>query len=203
MESWTGAVGAPAAEVTLDEFTIGERSLFNLKLLAVDLTSVERSCQKRVDGVLGADLISKMGLTIDLRNHLASIGADPTNSAARFSQLDAQHAACEDAFNRSDEKAFEQCLDPDMLLLTSKGDFRGRKAVMQHFKESYFGRNPPVQVSMIPLGRHAIGNVVLIEYDMSVTVGDHVMKARTTALYQKAGQRWMMSNMNYSVDSDR
>ena len=53
MESWNGTTGAPAHEVILHDFTIGDHSLFNLKLIAVDLNSVERSCQKRDDGVLG------------------------------------------------------------------------------------------------------------------------------------------------------
>ena len=85
------------------------------------------------------------------------------------------------------------------MLLTSKGDYHGRKAVMKHFRESYFGQNPPVQVSIVPRGRHLIGTVIWIEYDMSVTVGQQVMKAHGTALYQKTGERWLMSNMNYSV----
>jgi hypothetical protein len=199
MESWNGTHGAPAREVTLRDFTIGDHSLFNLKLVAVDLNSVERSCQKRVDGVLGADLISKLGLTIDLKNHIANVDPDAHGSQARFAELAQQESACEDAFNRSDEKALEKCLDPEVVLLTSNGDFHGRKEVMRHFKERYFGQSPPVQVSMVPKGRHAIGSVIWIEYDMSVTVGDQVMNTRCTALYQKSGERWLMSNMNYSV----
>ncbi len=171
-----------------------------MKLLALDLTALERSCQRRVDGVLGADLISRLGLTIDLKNRVASVDPKPKTPEVGFSELAQQQAACVAAFNRSDEKAFEQCLDPDVVLLTSKGDYHGRKAVMQHFHESYFGQNPPVQVSIAPRGRHLNGSVIWIEYDMSVTVGSsQVMKARGTALYQKSGERWLMSNMNYSV----
>src|SRR5262245_308338 len=59
MESWNGAAGTPARKVTLRSFSLGEHSLENLTLLAVDLTPLERSCQKRVDGVLGADMIAK------------------------------------------------------------------------------------------------------------------------------------------------
>lgn len=199
MESWNGPAGASAREVMLPDFTIGERSLINLKLLAVDLTPLERSCQKRVDGVLGADLIAKLGLTIDLKNHVATLEANAKSPEARFSQLEQHQAACVQAFNRSDEKTFEQCLDPDIVLLTSKGDYHGRQAVMKHFKEDYFGQDPPVLVSLTPRGHHAIGPVIWIEYDMSVTVGAQVMKARGTALYQKSGERWLMSNMNYSV----
>lgn len=199
MESWNGPAAASAREVVLPDFTVGEHSLVNLKLLAVDLTPLERSCQKRVDGVLGADLIARLGLTIDLKNHLAILDGNERTPEARFSQLEQHQAACVEAFNRSDEKTFEQCLDPDMVLLTSKGDYRGRKAVMKHFKKSYFGQDPPVLVSLTPREHHAIGPVIWIEYDMSVTVGAQVMKARGTALYQKSGERWLMSNMNYSV----
>jgi hypothetical protein len=199
MDSWNGAVATQARQVVLHDFTIGEQQLNNLKLLAVDLTPLERSCQRRVDGVLGADLIEKLGLTIDLKNHVAILDGDARTPEARFNQLEQHQAACVQAFNRSDEKTFEQCLDPEIVLLTSKGDYHGRKAVMKHFKESYFGQDPPVLVSLTPRGRHAIGTVIWVEYDMAVTVGDQVMKARGTALYQKNGERWLMSNMNYSV----
>jgi hypothetical protein len=198
MDSWNGTVATQAREVVLNDFTIGERQLTNLKLLAVELTPLERSCQRRVDGVLGADLIEKLGLTIDLKNHVAILD-DARTPEARFNQLEQHQAACVRAFNRSDEKTFEQCLDPDIVLLTSKGDYHGRKVVMKHFKESYFGQDPPVLVSLTPRGRHAIGRVIWVEYDMAVTVGGQVMKAHGTALYQKAGERWLMSNMNYST----
>jgi ketosteroid isomerase-like protein len=199
MESWNGPAGSSAREVVLPDFTIGEHSLANLKLLAVDLTPLERSCQKRVDGVLGADLIARLGLTIDLKNHVATLDSGAKTLQARFSQLEERLQACVEAFNRSDEKAFERCLDPDMVLLTFEGDYRGRKAVMQHFKECYFWQDPPVLVSLTPRQHHAVGPVIWIEYDMSVTIGGQVTKIRGTALYQKDRDQWLMSNMNYSL----
>ncbi|HWX54110.1 MAG TPA: aspartyl protease family protein [Verrucomicrobiae bacterium] len=199
MDSWQGAAVTSAREVVLRDFTVGEQSLANLKLLAIDLASLERSCLKRVDGVLGADLIARLGLTIDLKNHVASLEGNSKTPEARINQLEQHQMACEQAFNRSDEKMFEDCLDPNVVLLTSKGDYHGRKAVMKHFKESYFGQDPPVLISITPRGWHAVGGVIWTEYDMSVTVGSQVMKTRGTALYQKTGERWLMSNMNYAV----
>jgi Aspartyl protease/Domain of unknown function (DUF4440) len=203
MESWNGPSGTSAREVVLPDFTIGEHSLTKLTLLAVDLTQLERSCQRRVDGVLGADLIARLGLTIDLKNHVAILDGTAKTQEERFGQLQQHQVACVEAFNHSDAKTFEQCLDPDMMLLTSHGDFHGRKAVMKHFKESYFGQDPPVLVSLTPLEHHAIGPVIWIEYDMLVTVGTQVMKTRVTALYQKAGERWLMSNMNYLAEQGK
>ncbi len=199
MESWNGPTGTSAREVVLPNFTIGEHSLINLKLPAVDLTPLERSCQMRVDGVVGADLIARLGLTIDLKNHVAVFDATAKTPEARFSQLQRHQAACVAAFNRSDAKTFEQCLDPDMVLLTPEGDCRGRKAVMKHLKEAYFGQDPPVLVSLTPRQHHVIGPVIWTEYDMLVTVGAQVMRGRGTALYQKSGDRWLLSNMNYSL----
>lgn len=198
MESWNGTVGARAHEVVLHDFTIGERTLVNLKLLAIDLTPLERSCQKRVDGVLGADLIQKLGLTIDLKNHVAVLDGSARTAESKITELEKHQVVCLEAFNHSDEKKFEECLDPDIVLLTSHGDFHGRKAVMKHFRESYFGQNPPVLVSLTPVTSRAIGNVIWMEYEMSVTTGAQVMKTRGTALYQKSGERWMMSNMNFA-----
>ena len=199
MESWNGREGALAHAVVLPDLRIGEDTVYNLKLLAVDLTALERSCEKRVDGVLGADLITRLGLTIDLKNRLAILDASATAPQARFNELDEQQAACEEAFNRSDQKSCERCLDPDIVLFTSEGDYHGRNAVMKYFRECYFGQTPKVLVSITPRERHLIGSVIWIEYDMFVTMGNQVMKVHGTALYRKTKERWLMSNMNYSI----
>ena len=200
LESWNGTVGTHAREVVLHDLTIGEHTLANLKLLAIDLTTLERSCQRRMDGVLGADLIQKLGLTIDLKNHVAVVDDDRRTSESKLKELKKGQSACVEAFNRSDEKRFEECLDPEIVLLTSKGDFHGRKEVMKHFKDAYFGQDPPVLVSMTPVTGRAIGNVVWIEFDMAVNKGSQpVMKTRGTAFYQKSGEHWVMSNMNFSA----
>ncbi|HEV3039732.1 MAG TPA: nuclear transport factor 2 family protein [Candidatus Angelobacter sp.] len=199
MESWTGSSSTPGRQVTLRDLTIGDQTLANLKLLAIDLTPLERSCQKRVDGVLGADLIEKFGLTIDLKNHVVTLRGNQKAAESDLHQLQQHLALCEEAFNRSDEKTFEQCLDPDILFLTSHGDFRGRKAVMKHLKETYFGQNPPVSISITPLAHQAIGSVIWIEYDMSINFRGQLMRSKGTALYQKSGEKWLMSNMNNSV----
>jgi hypothetical protein len=199
LESWNGTAGTHAREVVLHDLTIGEHTLANLKLLAIDLTTLERSCQRRMDGVLGADLIQKLGLTIDLKNHVAVVDDDRRTSESKLKELKKGQSACVEAFNRSDEKRFEECLDPEIVLLTSKGDFHGRKEVMKHFKDAYFGQDPPVLVSMTPVTGRAIGNVVWIEFDMAVNKGQTVMKTRGTAFYQKSGEHWVMSNMNFSA----
>lgn len=121
------------------------------------------------------------------------------SAEARLNELQKSEATCEQAFNHSDEKAFAECLDPDIVLLTPEGDYHGRKAVMKYFKENYFGQDPPVLVLLTPRTRHMNGKVIWVECEISVTAHGQLMKLRGTALYQKTGERWLMSHMNYSA----
>ena len=196
-ETGVYATGDSARKIELREFVVGEHQLTNLSLLAVDLTPLERSCQRCLDGVLGADMISRLGMTIDLKNHVGILDGEARSPEACFQEW--QQGSCEQAFNRFDEKAFAECLVPDIVLLTSKGDYHGRDFVMKHFRESYFGQDPPVLISMAPRSQHAIGNVIWTEYEMSITFRGQVIKHRGTAIYQKTGQKWVMSNMNYAA----
>ena len=47
--------------------------------------------------------------------------------------------------------------------------------------------------------RHRQRHLIWTEYEMSVTFHGQVIKHRGTAIYQKTGQKWVMSNMNYAA----
>ncbi|HEV2961777.1 MAG TPA: aspartyl protease family protein [Candidatus Angelobacter sp.] len=199
MSSWNGAFSTKGQEIRMSDFRIGDHQLTNLKLLAVDLTSLERSCGKRVDGVLGVDLISQLGLTIDLKNRVATVAGSARTEEAQFAELHRQQAACEQAFNRSDDKVFGECLDPEVVFLTFGGDFHGRNSVVRYLKEKYFGQTPAVVLALRPRKLHAIGDVIWEEYELHITLRNQTIKARGTALYHKIGERWLILNMNHSV----
>ncbi len=199
MSSWNGAFGIKAQEVRLSDFRIGEHQIMNLKLLAVDLTPLETSCGKRVDGVLGVDLISQLGLTIDLKHRLATVAGSTRTEETQFAELHRQQTACEKAFNQSDEKAFGECLDPEVVFLAFGGDFHGRDSVVKYLKSRYFGRTPAVALSLKPRKSHAVGDVIWEEYELQITVTDKIIKARGTALYHKIGERWLILNMTHST----
>jgi hypothetical protein len=65
--SWSGTLATSAREVTLKEVVIGSTKLMNLTLPAVDLSAVGNACGKKIDGILGVDLLAKLGATIDLK----------------------------------------------------------------------------------------------------------------------------------------
>ncbi len=107
--NWHGTDSTIGREVYLDELVIGSQRVKDLKLSAIDLSSMQQACGKRIDGVLGANLLEKLGMTIDLKNRVARFGAAPLaakDEQAQFDELDRQLAVCGQAFSRSDERTF-------------------------------------------------------------------------------------------------
>lgn len=66
--------GADAIEVDAGRFQIGDLpALRHFKLLTVDNSALERSLDQRVDGVIGADLLSQCAVAFDFGAHLVSL----------------------------------------------------------------------------------------------------------------------------------
>src|SRR5262249_4541999 len=152
--SWSGTVEAKSHEVRLRELVIGEHRLANLLLPAVDLSAIGHACGNKIDGILGVDLLSKLGATVDLRNHTAQLGPDPTTAEAMLAELHHQLTECEEAFNRADEAAFAECLDPQIVTFTVAGDFYGRDATLAYYRRKYFSATPPAHLTTVPRAHH-------------------------------------------------
>ena len=196
--SWSGTVEAKSHEVVLPELVIGEHRLTNLHLPAVDLSAIGHACGKQIDGILGVDLLSRLGATVDLRNHTAELGPDSKSTEAMLAELHRELTGCEDAFNRADERAFADCLDPQIVTFTVGGDFYGRDAIMAYYRKKYFESNPPAHLTMVPRAHHLIGDAAWVEYDMKIELRQQIIMARGTALCRKSGGRWRIVHMNHS-----
>jgi len=196
--SWSGTVETSSHEVSLHELVIGQHRIKGLRLPAVDLSAIGNACGERIDGILGVDLLSRLGATVDLKNHTAQLVADSKSTEATIAEVHQQLVQCEEAFNRADEAAFAQCLDPEIVTFTVAGDFYGRDAAMAYYRHRYFQADPPARVSMVPRAHHLIGDAVWVEYDLKIEVGKQVILARGTALCRKSGDQWRIVHMNHS-----
>jgi ketosteroid isomerase-like protein len=197
--SWRGTVETKASTVTVQEIIIGQHHLKGLRLPAVDLSPIGNTCGKRIDGILGVDLLSRLGATVNLKDHTAHLVPDATTSEASLLELHQQLSACEDAFNRADEHAFGECLDADVVTFTPAGDFYGRPANLNYYRKTYFQQTPPAQLSTTPRAHHLIGDAAWVEYDLKIVVGQHVMVARGTALCQRKNGAWRIVHLNHST----
>ena len=197
--SWRGTVETRASAVTIAELIIGQHHLKDLRLPAVDLSPIGNTCGKRIDGILGVDLLSRLGATVNLKEHTARLTPDAATSEAALLELHQQLSLCEDAFNRADERAFGECLDPDVVTFTPAGDFYGRPANLNYYRKAYFQQNPPAQLSTVPRAHHMIGDAAWVEYDLKIVVGEHVTVARGTALCHRSNGAWRIVHLNHST----
>ena len=201
--SWRGTVETRASAVTIAELIVGQHHLKDLRLPAVDISAIGNTCGKRIDGILGVDLLSRLGATVNLKEHTARLGPDAVTSEAALLELHQQLSLCEDAFNRADEQAFGDCLDPDVVTFTPVGDFYGRPANMNYYRKAYFQQTPRAQLLTIPRAHHMIGDAAWVEYDLKIVVGERVTVARGTALCHKSNGAWRIVHLNHSTPPDQ
>jgi ketosteroid isomerase-like protein len=198
VSSWSGTVEADAQDVIVGDLAIGQHHFRRLRLMSVDLSAIGRTCGRRIDGILGVDLLSRLGATLDLKTRPARLLVDLENDQGRIAELHAQLVACEQAFNRADEPALTECFDPGIVLFASGGDFYGRDAAMEYYRTRYFQHRPPAHLVITPRAHHPIGEAIWVEYDIRITMGDRIVQARGTALCRKTDGRWRIVHMNHS-----
>lgn len=197
--SWSGTVRTNTREVTLADLAIGHHHFKNLRLRAVDLSPIGRACGRIISGILGIDLLSRLGASLELRDHAARLMlSEPEPLQQSVGELQTQLAACEEAFNRADENAFAGCLDPQIVVFTIGGDYYGRDAVMQYFRDRYFRQHPPARLSLTTRAHHVLGEAIWIEYDMQIEAEQQAILLRGSALCLKEDGQWRIVHMNHS-----
>jgi hypothetical protein len=198
--SWAGTLATSAREVTLKEVLIGNTKLMGLKLPAVDLTAIGKACGRKIDGILGVDLLAKLGATIDLKKQTVHV---TTVSEQHGSELAAEmHGGmlqCLEAFNASDERAFGDCLDPRIVLFSMENELYGREQVIGYFRERYFHQKPAARLEIRESAFHPIGEAVWYEYEFTIDSARGVLRGRGMAMCKKSEGRWRMASMHHSM----
>jgi hypothetical protein len=198
--SWTGTLATSAKEVTLKEVVIGSTKLINLQLPAVDLSAVGKACGRKIDGILGADLLAKLGATIDLKRQIVHV---TTAHEARVDTLTAdmqrEMHRCLQAFNDSDEKTFAECLDPKIVLFSADTELYGREQTVGYFRDRYFHQQPAAHLEIHESAFHPIGEAVWYEYEFTINSTRGVLRGRGMAMCKKSDGRWRMASMHHSI----
>lgn len=202
ISSWSGTGSTSAREVTLPELALGSHRLQKLSLPAVDLSPIGQACGGQIDGILGVDLLEKLGATIDLQRRVARLGNVATPPPDSDEEARKHHAQMEQhclaAFNSADVKALEECLDPDVVLFTPWGESRGRKAMVEYVRERYFSLRPLPRMEMKVKSVRIIGAAAYYDYDYAITLPVGRIEGRGTGLCRRHGERWLLMNMHNS-----
>ena len=199
--SWTGTLATSAREVSVNEIVVGRTKLVILKLPAIDLSAIGKACGRKIDGVLGVDLLARLGATIDLRRqtmHLTT--ADDERGMRLAGEMHQEMVRCVTAFNDSDERAFTDCLEPEIVLFTKDRALTGRDAVVQYFRETYFHQKPAATLAVREGAFHPIGEAVGYEYEFTIKSAHGSLSGRGMALCRKSNERWRMASMHHTLE---
>src|SRR6266849_2256324 len=148
ISSWSGTAATSAREVSIPDLALGGHHLRDLKLPAIDLSPIGNACGGPIDGILGVDLLDKMGVTIDLKRQVASLAADPVDPKAMYEEMETAMTPCTTYFEHGNAEEFEKCLDPEIVLYTPHGEFVGRKQVLDYLRGRSFNCAPNLRYKM-------------------------------------------------------
>jgi ketosteroid isomerase-like protein len=197
--SWSGTLATSAKEVTIGDLEVGQTRVVKITLPAIDLSAIGKACGRKIDGILGADLLGKIGATVDLKRQMLHVTtADEVREAALASEMQRDTARCTKAFNESDEKTFGDCLDPKIVMFTTKEELYGREKVAAYFRERYFHQAYPARLEIRESAFHAIGEAVWYEYQFTIDSARGRLSGRGMAMCKKTDGRWRMVSMHHS-----
>jgi hypothetical protein len=199
--SWRGTLATSAKEVTVGEFVVGNTKLIGLVLPAIDLSAIGEACGRRIDGVLGVDLIAKLGITIDLKKqslHVRTV--DEERGAELVLEMQRGMHECLEAFNASDERAFGECFDPKIVLFTLNNELYGREQVVRYFRDKYFHQTPAAKIEMRESAFHPVGEAVWYEYEFTIESARGTLRGRGMAMCKMSDGRWRTASMHHAVE---
>jgi hypothetical protein len=203
VSSWKGTDSIPAKEIILPELEVGGHSLHDLSLRAIDLDGISQSCGRRIDGILGFDLMAKLGITLDLKRRIAQLDVSPGGLKDRVLEMQSAMHICAQAFATGDGKALSECFDPAIVLYTQQSEFRGRKQVMEFLQERYLQYAPNVHYEEKLKEARLFGDVLWYTYDYTLETPRERMNGHGMAMCKRNGSRWRILNMQNSSSQEQ
>lgn len=199
ISSWSGTAATSAREVFIPEFVFGEHHLRDLKLPAIDLSPIGNSCGGKIDGILGVDLLDKMGVTIDLKRRVASPASPPPDAHAVYNQMEGAMHHCAMAFSSGNYAELEECFDPEIILYSPQGEFRGRAQVMKYLQDRYLRYAPKLSYEMSMREVRLFGDALWYSYDYTIDSPKEHVAGHGISMCRKDGDRWRILNLHNSL----
>ena len=199
VDSWRGAAATSAREVSLPHLQLGTHALHDLKLPAIDLSPIGKACGGTIDGILGVDLLDRMGVTIDLQRRVAVLNPTPADAKAKFDEMETAMHHCNLAFNQAKAAELEDCFDPEIVLYTQHGEFRGRKQVMQYMNDRYFKDAKDLNFQMMPHDVRSFGDALWYSYDYRMDKGPDHQIGHGVAMCRRQDGKWRILNMHNAL----
>jgi hypothetical protein len=197
--SWSGTEPTSAREVRLPNLTLGSHTLMDLRLPAIDLSPIGKACGFPIDGILGVDLLNKLGMTIDLQRQVASLKSEPADAREMYRQMESSMHHCTDAFENGDAAALEGCFDPEIVLYSPDGEYHGRKEAVAYLKQRFMKYAPDLRYKMVLEDVKTYGDALWYSYEYEIdTPVDHIV-GHGMSMCRRSQDKWLVLNLHNSV----
>src|SRR5215470_1108525 len=197
--SWSGTAATSAREVFLPELVFGEHHLRRLQLPAIDLSPIGNACGGKIDGILGVDLLDKMGVTIDLKRRVASVNSVPASPTAAYKQMEEDMHHCTSAFEAGNAAELGDCFDSEIILFALQREYRGRDEVMKYLQGRFLQYAPRLTYKMKLDDVKLFGDALWYTYDYEIISPQEHLVGRGMSMCRKTGTRWRILNMHNSL----
>jgi hypothetical protein len=197
--SWSGTAATSAREVRLPGLNLGSHRLRDLKLPAIDLSPIGKACGLHIDGILGVDLLDKMGVTIDLRRQVASLGPESTDARVMYAQMESAMHRCAEAFEKGNAKVLEECFDPEIVLYTPDGEYHGRKQAVAYLEGRYMKYAPNLCYKMKLQDVKSFGDALWYSYEYEIEAPKEHVVGHGMSMCRREHGRWYLLNLHNSL----
>ena len=142
-----------------------------------------------------------MGVTIDLQRSVAQFGDSSAKESDkdRMADHEASMAHCMDAFNAGRAEELRDCFDPEIVLYTPWGEFRGRDEVLEYLNKRFLKLLPHPRFELTPRDMQMVGDAVWHGYDYKIESPSVHIAGRGMMICRKNGGRWQLLNMHNSI----
>jgi SnoaL-like domain/Aspartyl protease len=197
--SWSGTLATSAKEVYLPELVLGSHRLKELRLPAIDLSPIGKACGAKIDGILGADLLDRIGMTIDLKRRVAAFETDSGDAKMRYQQMESGMHQCSDAFESGNVAVLEQCFDPEIVMYSPDGEYRGRKQVIEYLQTRFMKNAPNLVYKMQVKDMKSFGVALWYSYDYTIDTPKEHIAGHGMSMCRRVNGKWNILNLHNSM----
>ena len=170
---------------------------------AIDLSAIGKTCGRKIDGILGVDLLGKLGASINLKDQTIHVATtDEAHGAEMVSGDAARNAPLRGGVQRFRRREIWRLPRPERSCCSSTRyrTLRPRTSV-GYFRQRYFHQQPSAKLEILESAFHPIGEAVWYEYEFTIDSARGKLHGRGMAMCKKSDGQWRMASMHHSIAS--
>jgi len=106
---------------------------------------------------------------------------------------------CAEAFEQGNAKELEACFDPEIVLYTPDGEYRGRKQAVEYLQKRYMKYAPDLSYKLALKDVKAFGDALWYSYDFEIISPTEHVAGHGMSMCRKIEGQWYVLNLHNSL----